>query len=81
MKSIILGLTLLTSISSFAGNSCVDKELVNIDDQVAKFATEMTEKYGESAVNQGDLDAYREDLVIVARIKARTCLQIEKRSK
>ena len=41
----------------------------------------MTEKYGESAVNQGDLDAYREDLVIVARIKARTCLQIEKRSK
>ena len=79
MKSIIICAIILASTSSYAVGDCLNNELLKIDNKVSSFELEMKERYGEDAVEKADLDTYRSDLQIIARMNARTCLQIEER--
>ncbi len=80
MRKLLIGLICLSSISVFANNDCIERELNMMDQQVEGFKKDMVEKYGEDSVNQSDLEAYRDDLQSVVKIKARTCLKIEVRN-
>jgi hypothetical protein len=101
MKKLLIGLTLLASMSSFAdydskiqeedermvdrvtarlelareyeSSDCVQSALNEIENEVSKAKV----RYGDN-FEAYDEQIFREDLQIVARIKTRTCIMLEK---